>query len=791
MADYAEPDAVAVVGKPTPKKDGGGADFMVTARSRFNQAIEANGENRVSEVEDLKFAAGSSDNGFQWPEKIRNMRENDPNGARPVLTINKLPQHIKLVTNEQRQNRPSVKVIPVDDKGDPEVAKILDGIVRHIEVNSDADVAYDTACENQVTIGEGYFRILTDYLDENSFEQDILIKRIRNSFSVYMDPNIQDPSGADQKWCFITDELSKDEFKAQYPKAQVSDWELEGQGDQYRSWFENDRIRIAEYFCFEETEKTIYLMEDGSVVDVVPEGMVSVKERKTKVPKVCWYKINGCEVLEKRDWAGKYIPVVRVVGNEFDIEGKLIISGIVRNAKDAQRMYNYWTSTEAEAIALAPKSPFVGAAGQFENYEDKWQSANIKNYAYLEYNPIDINGHPVPPPQRQMPPMVQAGIVAAKNAAAGDIQATVGQYNPSLGAEAQEKSGVAIRARQRQADVGTFHYVDNLSRAIRHCGRILLDLIPKIYDTQRVARILGEDGEPDHAKINPEQQVPVQDEMGEDGKAIGKIYNPGIGRYDVSVIVGPSYTTKRQEAVESMSQLLQGNPQLWGVVGDLFVKNMDWPGADEIAERIKKTIPPQLIEQDEGEGEVIQTPEGPIPVAQVPQILDGMKNNMMQMQEQLQSAETMGQQTKAMAEQTRNIDAQNKAKELELRGLEINEQELQRQAQQAMKDLQSAEQLAAVHLDMREAETKAAIRETMLKVEKMLSDHANAVEEMMEKPPEETTEPAPDVSAAILESTQMTAQAIQQMMQALVMPRTTELQMDEMGNPIGSISRVG
>lgn len=774
--------------------------FLEKARNRRKQAIEATQANRTIQLDDIKFAAASPDNGWQWPEKIRQSRLNDPNGARPVLTINKLPQHIKLVTNEQRQNRPSVKVLPVDDKGDPEVAEVLNGIIRHIEVNSDADIAYDTACENQVIHGEGFFRVITDYCDPESFEQDIFIKRVRNSFSVDIDPNIQDPSGADAEWCFVSDYLEEDDFNRQYPKAQAVSWEEVSRGDDFEGWFDNEnkKIRIAEYFWFKDEEKTIYLWANGMVSldgDDLPEGVIvgekPTKERKTTLRKVMWTKMSGLEVLEQSEWAGKYIPVIRVVGNEYEIDGKITVSGIVRNGKDAQRMVNYWTSQEAEMLALAPKAPFIGATGQFEGHEAKWKQANTVNYAYLEYEPVDINGQALPPPQRVVPPMAPMGIINAKEGAGADLQATLGQYNPSLGADASEKSGKAIIARQHQADVGTFHYIDNLSRAIRHCGRILVDLIPKIYDTDRVARILGEDSTPDSVRINPEMPDAVTEQQDENG-AVQKIYNPSIGKYDVVCTTGPSYTTKRQEAAEAMSQVLQGNPGLWQVAGDLFVKNLDWPGAEELAERLKKMVPPNLLKPEEGqEDKVINTPEGPIPVEQVPQILDGMKNNLLQLQEQLQSAEVQGQQAKAMSEQTRQIDAQNKSKELDLKAMQYGQEQLQAQIDQAKKDLQQAEALAAATLDKREIEQAAAIRETMLKVELMLTNHVNAVEEMMEKPPEQTTEPAPDLSAAILESTQMTAQAIQQMMQALVMPRTTELQMDEMGNPIGSISRVG
>lgn len=588
------------------------AEFLSLARTRFKKAMDFYSETRQNELDDLRFAAGSPDNGWQWPSRIKNDRENDVNGPRPCLTINKLPQHIRQVTNDQRQNRPSIKCIPVDDEGDVEVADIMNGIIRHIEVNSDADIAYDTACENQVTIGEGYFRVLTEYTSDDSFDLELKIARIRNSFSVYMDPMIQDPAGADQQWCFVTQTMSLEEFEREYPKAQQSGWDEQGIGDDFMQWITDDTIRVAEYFCFESVEKKLYLWPNGLVTmegDPVPPEMIlykPVKERTTIFRKVLWSKINGVEVLERMTWDGKYIPVIRVVGNEWEVNGKIVISGLVRNAKDPQRMLNYWTSQEAELLALAPRAPFIGAAGQFEGYETKWANANTTNYAYLEYNSISEEGQIVPPPQRVMPPMPSAGILNAKAGAADDIKATTGQYDASLGKQGNETSARAINARDAQAATGTFHYIDNLSRGLRQCGRILVDMIPKVYDTRRVARIIGEDGSTDTVTIDPDIESPTMETRQHEGAEIEKIYNPSIGRYDVVVTVGPGYNSRRQEALEAMNILVQANPALWQVIGDLLVKNMDWPGAQQMAERIKRTIPPEVLGEDGKSPELAQ-----------------------------------------------------------------------------------------------------------------------------------------------------------------------------------------
>ena len=613
MADFtgiAAAGAVAEGGKPKNSA----SDILATARARLDLAMSALSESREDENDDLKFYAGSPDNHWQWPADVlatRGAVQGQTINARPCLTINKLPQHVRQVTNDQRQNRPGAKVIPVDDNADVEVADIFNGMIRHIEYISDADVAYDTACENQVSYGEGYIRLLTEYCEDNTFDQDIKIGRVRNSFSVYMDPTIQDPTGADAKWCFVTEDVTKAEFERMYPDASpITTLQSLGVGDQSISnWLNEDTIRIADYYYIDFDRTTLNLYPgNATAFEGTPEDKQlraiygkPKKSRESDRAKVKYCKINGYEILEEREWAGKYIPVIRIVGNEFEVDGRLYVSGLVRNAKDAQRMYNYWVSQEAEMLALAPKAPFIGYGGQFEGYENQWKTANTQNWPYLEVNPdvTDGQGGMLPLPQRAQPPMASSGLLQAKAGASEDIKSTTGQYNASLGMGSNERSGKAILARQREGDVGTYHYGDNLARGVRHVARQLVDLIPKIYDTQRIARIIGEDGETKMIKINPEQPQPVNKIVDQQGIVIEKIYNPGVGKYDVVAITGPGYATKRQEALEAMAQLLQGNPQLWAVAGDLFVKNMDWPGAQEMSKRFAKTIDPKFMSDGE------------------------------------------------------------------------------------------------------------------------------------------------------------------------------------------------
>ena len=662
-------DSIGIVAASNVAKDDSVLSVM---RSRMTMAISALSGTRDSELDDLRFYAGSPDNQWQWPNDVLQTRGSSQGpvvSARPCLTINKLPQHVKQITNEQRMNRPTIKVLPVDDKSDIEMADVFNGVIRHIEYTSDADVAYDTACENQVTYGEGYLRILTEYCDDTSFDQEIKIGRIRNSFSVYMDPMIQDPAGADARWCFITADMTKDEYERAYPEASpISTLTARGVGDSsINQWISETTVRVAEYFYIECEKATLNLYPGnqtaltGTPEDSLLRAMFGkpLRSRQLDRERVKWCKTNGYEILEESEWAGSFIPVVRVVGNEFEVDGQLYVSGLVRNAKDAQRMYNYWCSQEAEMLALAPKAPFIGYGGQFEGYEQQWKTANTQNWPYLEVNPdvTDGQGAVLPLPQRAQPPMASSGLLQAKAGASEDIKSTTGQYNASLGMTSNERSGKAIIARQRESDVGTYHYPDNLARAVRHIGRQLVDLIPKIYDTARVARILGEDGEPSTVKMNPDQEEPVKKIMGPGGVVVDKIYNPRVGKYDVRVITGPGYATKRQEALESMAQLLQGNPQLWQVAGDLFVKNMDWPGAQDLAKRLQKMLDPKVMADEDNPALVAANQQMEAMNAEMQQMFKMLQNVQQSMEAKEMHIKQFEAEIKAYQAETQRISA--------------------------------------------------------------------------------------------------------------------------------------
>ena len=638
--------------------------LLEKARARFKRALEADTDNRNHALEMIKFR-----NLEQWNPEVRQQREKDPEGARPCIVVDKTNQYLRQVLNDERQNRPAIKVRPVDDKGDPEVAEVFQGIIRHIEDASGADLAYDTAYEQAVDGGFGYFRVITEYCDEKSFDQDIRIKRIRNRFQVLLDPERQQPDGSDAKWGFVVERISNEEYKRQYPKAEELDWTNDAKI--FTDWVFKDHVIVAEYFYCDYEKKTLCLWQSGQtsfkgeMPEIMYPGDAVVKERESEIEIVKWKKISAKDILEERDWPGKYIPIIEVIGNELDIEGKRVTSGLLKAAIEPQKIHNYAASSFVENVALAPRAQWVAAEGQIEGYEELYRTANRRAIAVLPYKPVVAEGSiPVPPPQRTQPAGISVGWQQTLQNTEHDIQASMGMYNASLGAPSNEKSGKAIMARQREGDTATFHYMDNLSRSIRFCGRVLIDLIPKIYDTERVALILGEDGTTDNAKLDPNQETALRKVTDESG-SIKKIYNLNVGKYDVSVTVGPAYTTKRQEAVEWMTQLIQASPDLMKVGGDIMFRNMDAPGAEEWSDRLKKLLPPQLQDEEEGEAKpMVQTPQGPVPVEQASQMIAQMMEQGQMMQQELEK----GEQAKAMKEQ---MAEENKAKELELRMEEI------------------------------------------------------------------------------------------------------------------------
>ncbi len=555
-----------------------------TAMDRFQLSAEAFSEIRESSLDDVNFSLGQ-----QWPTTVLVDRNRD---NRIALTMDHTGQYLKQISNEQRQQRPAAQINPVGNNADNETAEVIQGIVRHIEVNSEADIADDMAFDQMLRGGFGFERIITQYVrdvddtDVEDDEQEIYIEPIENQFTVYIDPAARfSKLFSDARFMFIVQDIPFDDYKADYGDSELagySEEQLSSIGDQCPGWVQSDKgvamVRVAEYF-YVETKK------------------VGKKQKR----QVKWALMNAVEFLEERDWPGKYIPIVPILGEAVEVEGKLHLSGLIRKLKDPQRMYNYWCSCATETIALAPKAPWVAAAGQIEDFKAQWEQANIRNISVLPYTPISVSGTVVAAPMRQtFEPAIQSFIhmLALSD---NDMKASVGIYDASLGEKGPDQSGKAILARQKQADVANLNWSDNLARSIKLRTKMLIDLIPKIYPPAKVQRIVNPDQTSKMVGIINSKTASAKDrEWIQQQEGIKKIYDIGVGEYDETVSVGPTFQTKRQEAVASQLEFLKLLPPQAGVnFLDLITGNMDWPQAREFAARAKKMLPPQL--QDDGE----------------------------------------------------------------------------------------------------------------------------------------------------------------------------------------------
>lgn len=620
------------------------------AKEFFKLASEAESENRKAALDDIEFALLSK----QWNQDEIDRRQRR---GRPTLTINKLATFVRQVVNDSRQNKPAIHVQPVDDNADVETAEVITGLIRNIETNSKSDVAYDTAITQAVAGGFGYFRINIDYAHEDTFDQDILIERIPNQFSVFADPYSTAADSSDWNQCMIVERIPKDEFEEKYKANAALGWEdSDGYTGLDDSWLDDDGVLIAEYWKREEVLKQICQLSDGTVVDseVYQQqadiyqalGLKKVNERTARSHKVTQYLITGSEVLETNEWHGKYIPIIPVYGEEIVVEGKRYFKSLVRDAKDPQRMFNYWRSTSTELVSLSPKTPFIGEEGAFSVDSHKWATANVEDHAFLQYKAGKEK------PQRQPFAGVPAGVLQEALNASDDIKAVTGMFDASLGARGNETSGRAILARQKEGDTATFHFIDNLARAIRHAGSIVLDLIPHVYSGERVIRVLGEDGkESENVKIGEAGEQ--ENEQGE----IVRIYDLSLGKYDVVVSAGPSYNTKREEAAVQMTEFIRSFPQAAPLIGDLLAKNLDWPGADDIAKRFKAMLPPQAQENEDG-----MSPEMQQMQQQMQQMQQQMQEMMQQAQQQIQQTTAENQQLKSELDIARQDSENNHAR---------------------------------------------------------------------------------------------------------------------------------
>lgn len=618
-------------------------DLHELALSRMEEAVEAERGNREEALDDLENLAGR-----QWPEAIKDERE-DAN--RPCLTVNRLPQFVRQVTGDLRNMNPAINVIPGDDKTSEDDAEIVEGLIRHIQYRSDASSVYERAAESAASCGMGYFRIRADYVDGESFNQEILIESIQNPFSVYTDPAAKLPTREDMGYCFILEHMAEKDFEDAYPNAEKVEFDADDNVNAHQEWRCDGDITIAEYFYKEPVEKTLYLMADGTVLEKAFEGMNYVRKRTVEDHKVMWCKISGKEVLEgPQEVAGKHIPVVAVLGEELHLGEEVVRTSVIRFAKDPQRLYNYWRSAQTELVALQPKAPYIVTAKQVAGLESFWNEANDSNRPYLPYNPDEK----APPPQRAMPPVASQGMMQEVLAAAEDMKSTTGIFDAGLGNRSNEQSGVAIRQRQIESDVSTSIYADNMGKAIECAGKIILSMIPKVYDTFRNVRVMAAD---DTEKLVPINGVTVQDGY------VTPVNDMRSGNFSVRVTVGPNYSTKRQETAESMISFVQAFPAAAPVVGDLVAKHMDWPGADEFAERLKKMLPPGMAD-DEENGEVMMLQQ------QIEQ-LTGMLQQIQQ-EPEMRKATAEASEAEADADKART-EALSKQLELSIQSGQLNE----------------------------------------------------------------------------------------------------------------------
>jgi hypothetical protein len=562
--------------------------------------MEAMGENVTNAIADLEF-----EDGQQWPDDLYNQRKID---HRPTLTINHTRTFVRRVVNNMRQQRPRIKVHPVGDGAQVEDAKVIGGLIRHIETRSNASVAYDGAGESAVKIGWGYARVLSEWLDERSFEQELKICAIRNPFTVYDDPACLLPTGADREWCLITELMGRAEYKRKYSKAQNTEWKEGGPGDQMRLWETKEQIRLAEYFRVTKRVQTLYKLTNGKTAfasEMQPGDIVAIDRAGHKIQRqsftrvIEWFRLNGQEVVERQTLPGKWIPIARCLGNLLDLNGQIRLRGMVRDIKDSNRMYNYWATCETELVALAPRAPWVVAEGQTDGHPE-WEDANQRPYSTLTYtvvhsNPDDLNSPPVPPPMRVEAVPIPAGVMNARQGAEHDMMALAGMpHEPGQDTPGTVVSGVALRRRQALSDIGHFQYYDNQTQFMAHIGEICVDQIPYYYSEERMQRIIGEDGVPQTMAVNqPHDAAGAPIPPGNPQQlAIHTIKNDlTVGKYDVVMDTGPGYETKRQEGQEAVIDLMKtplGEP-IVKVGADLIVRNMDFAGADDLADRLLPT----------------------------------------------------------------------------------------------------------------------------------------------------------------------------------------------------------
>lgn len=640
--------------KSKPKSDY--KEVLEEARERFQRISQDDKDNHDSQRTDTLFVFSP---GQQWPDTVR--RERTQN-KEICLEFNQLKQFVAQVVNDQRQNRPGIRIHPAGGQASKETAEILQGMIRAIEYDSKADAAYDNGFQQSVVGGRGWWRVCSKYADDGSFDnQKLVIEPILDSNTVYADTGYQNPDGSDRLFAFVVEIMKRSEFTRQYPKAEPISF------DSMETFWAptDDDVVVADYYRRVCTNRTKVLMSDGSQgwkdemppEDQWPEGVAIDRERKCEVWSVEWYKIaGGQQVLEKYDWPGTIIPVIGTVGDDLMLDGKRVYQGLTRHARDAQSMLNFGMTQQAIRLALTPRTPWILTAEQVKGYENFWKEANVKNLSYLPYNAFLEDGTTpagLTPPQRNEPSVPDAGYIQWCQTMVQMIKSTIGMYEQSLGQKGQEISGKAINERKQQGNNATFNYVDNLSRAISLTGCVLLECIPHYYDTERIVHIVGPDEIRKEVTINQTAPDPMD--------ALKAIKNNDISgtknvEYAVTSQSGPGYATKRQETAGLLSDFVSAYPPLMQVAGDLVIRAQDIPDADVIADRLRVMLPPPIQAQIQAQ-EKGQKPLDPQIQAQLQQQqahLDQAAQTMQVMDEKIKSLES-GAQVKLQAAQ---LDAQ-------------------------------------------------------------------------------------------------------------------------------------
>lgn len=652
-------------------------DVVGEAKGRFEKAQTAFGGNRTLAIADTQFVLGDSDNGYQWPDDIRRARQLE---KKPCLTVNITAQHCNQIINNIRQNRPQCKVLPGDAKASKKAAEIYAGMIRGIQAASHADVAHDTAAEHSVYGGEGYWVISTDYETPTSFNQTINILPVENPQLVFVDP-FCGMNKLKAQWGFIFEDISKEEAKRLYGKSGVdpSTWA----NDTARGWFSDNTVRVAKYYYCEHVEDTLYLLADGttalksalqakggdeavkqaqSMADLIEQQTGGKAQRATTRVQWKFCKLVGGhdKPVEPKDWPGTYLPIIQVVGKEVNVNGEIIRKGVVRDLKDPARIVNYSYTGAIETVALQNKIPYLAAAEAIEGYEKEWKTANTSTAAYLPYNAFTETGELIPPPARQDPPVMPAASVQMLQLSVEQMRAASGQQNSNFGIKSEAASGVGIQRLKVQGETATFHFPDNLARALHDEAVILIDLIPKVIDTRRVVQLLGVDGKEDKAVLDPDMESSYSPYQGVTEDDVKHAFNPAVGKYEAVIDTGPSYQTQRQEGADRMMELAGRDPMLMQVAGDILMEAMDFPFADKLAERLKKALPPNL--QDNG-GQPQIPPQVQQHIQQADALIQQLHGELQQCQQELAQAKSGEQQkfnevlVKAYAAETDRITA--------------------------------------------------------------------------------------------------------------------------------------